>query len=115
MTQKPKVTNGTLFKGSASALDNSLFMARSAHASGMHMSGWWYALLRLDLAGDLTASASAHVGTNKDTAFRFAREGKVNVFYWIEGPFGYAISADADQAVLARVSGEVYRQLIAGR
>lgn len=65
--------------------------------------------------GDLTASASAQVGTNKDTAFRFAREGKVNVFYWIEGPFGYAISADADQAVLARVSGEVYRQLIAGR
>jgi len=40
----------TLFKGSASALDNSLFMARSAHASGMHVSGWWYALLRLDLA-----------------------------------------------------------------
>ena len=65
--------------------------------------------------GDLTASASAPVETDKDTAFRFAREGKVNVFYWIEGPFGYAISADADQAVLARVSGEVYRQLIAGR
>ena len=50
-------------------------------------------------------------GKNKDTSFRFAREGGVNVFYWVDGPFGYAISADADQAELARVSAEVYRQL----
>ena len=56
-------------------------------------------------------SASTPTGANQDTAFRFAREGKVNVFYWVEGPFGYAISADADRAALARVSGEVYRQL----
>ena len=53
----------------------------------------------------------APTGANNDTAFRFAREGKVNVFYWVDGPFGYAISADADRAALARVSGEVYRQL----
>ncbi len=56
-------------------------------------------------------TAGTPTDANKDTAFRFAREGKVNVFYWIEGPFGYAISADADRAALARVSGEVYRQL----
>ena len=49
---------------------------------------------------------------NTDTAFRFAREGQVNVFYWVEGKFGYAISADADRAVLSRVSSEVYRQLL---
>lgn len=54
-------------------------------------------------------------GKNEETAFRFAREGHVNVFYWIDGPFGYAISADADKAELARVSGEVYRQLLAAR
>ena len=58
-----------------------------------------------------STSASTLTGANQDTAFRFAREGKVNVFYWVEGPFGYAISADADRAALARVSGEVYRQL----
>ena len=56
---------------------------------------------------------SAASGKNTETAFRFAREGKVNVFYWVEGPFGYAISADADREALARVSGEVYRQLTA--
>ena len=50
-------------------------------------------------------------GGNQDTAFRFAREGSVNVFYWVDGAFGYAISADADKAELARVSGEVYQQL----
>ena len=52
---------------------------------------------------------------NQETAFRFAREGSVNVFYWINGPFGYAISADADKAELARVSAEVYRQLDTAR
>lgn len=48
---------------------------------------------------------------NQETAFRFVREGGVNVFYWVNSPFGYAISADADKSELARVSGEVYRQL----
>ena len=49
--------------------------------------------------------------TNTDTAFRFAQEGAVNVFYWVDGPFGYALSSDADRSVLARVSAEVYQQL----
>ena len=52
---------------------------------------------------------------NADTAFRFMQQGQVNVFYWIDGPFGYAISADADRSTLARVSDEVYRQLAATR
>ena len=48
---------------------------------------------------------------NADTAFRFAQQGAVNVFYWVDGPFGYALSSDADRGVLAQVSAEVYRQL----
>ena len=59
--------------------------------------------------------AAAPDQKNQETAFRFAQEGSVNVFYWVNGPFGYAISADADKAELARVSGEVYRQLEASR
>ena len=55
--------------------------------------------------------ASVPSGTHQETAFRFAREGSVNVFYWVNGPFGYAISADAGKTELARVSSEVYRQL----
>ncbi|HEY8709146.1 MAG TPA: anti-sigma factor, partial [Burkholderiaceae bacterium] len=63
--------------------------------------------------GDLGAPASGAAGKDRGagTAFRFAREGSINVFYWVEGRFGYAISADADRATLARVSEEVYRQL----
>ena len=45
------------------------------------------------------------------TAFRFAREGLVDVFYWVDAPFGYALSAQTGRAELARVSAEVYRQL----
>jgi anti-sigma factor RsiW len=56
-------------------------------------------------------AAGSKSGMNQDTAFRFSQQGKVNVFYWVDGPFGYALSADADKAELARVSAEVYRQL----
>lgn len=59
--------------------------------------------------------AGGQGGKNQETAFRFAQEGRVNVFYWVNGPFGYAISADADKAELARVSGEVYRQMAGAR
>jgi anti-sigma factor RsiW len=57
-------------------------------------------------AAGLRAPASGGV-----TAFRFASEGQVNVFYWVDGPFRYAITAAADRAALTRVSAEVYRQL----
>ena len=52
-------------------------------------------------------------GANRDTAFRFAQQGAVNVFYWVDGPFGYALSAKTGRAELARLSAEVYRQLVA--
>lgn len=79
-------------------------------------------MYRDDAGGKLTLYVSNEIGElsgatqdkNTDTAFRFTQEGAVKVFYWIDGPFGYAISADADRAELARVSGEVYRQLTAG-
>ena len=61
------------------------------------------------------AATGASGGKNTGTAFSFAQQGKVNVFYWVDGPFGYAISADAEPAELARVSSEVYRQLDAAR
>lgn len=70
------------------------------------------AKLTLYVSNEVTDMAQKiPAGKNQETAFRFAREGSVNVFYWVNGPFGYAISADADKAELARVSAEVYRQL----
>jgi anti-sigma factor RsiW len=62
-----------------------------------------------------TVDGSGKGARQQEVAFRFAREGAVNVFYWVDAPFGYAISASAGQAELTRVSGEVYRQLAASR
>jgi anti-sigma factor RsiW len=45
------------------------------------------------------------------TAFRFAQEGRVSVFYWIDRDCGYALSGELDKPQLARVASSVYRQL----
>ena len=45
------------------------------------------------------------------TAFRFAKEGPVSVFYWIDRDCGYALSGEVDKPVLGRVATLVYRQL----
>jgi anti-sigma factor RsiW len=45
------------------------------------------------------------------TAFQFAQEGPVRVFYWVEGQFSYALSGAVSRDELQRVSEEVYKQL----
>lgn len=47
----------------------------------------------------------------QETAFKFGQDGLVNVFYWVDKNFGYALSGGVDRKELARVSQEVYRQL----
>ncbi|SCU74688.1 PrtR transmembrane transcriptional regulator (Anti-sigma factor) [Cupriavidus necator] len=65
-----------------------------------------------DVTGQrLTLYVTNENAANKDTGFRFAQEGPVNVFYWIDGKFGYALSAGIDRGELARVATAVYAQL----
>ena len=45
------------------------------------------------------------------TAFRFGQDGPVNVFFWVDKDFGYALSGGIDREELTRVAHEVYRQL----
>jgi anti-sigma factor RsiW len=59
----------------------------------------------------LTLYVSTEQSKNRDTGFRFAQEGLVNVFYWIDGKFGYALSAGTNKRELAKVATEVYEQL----
>jgi anti-sigma factor RsiW len=48
----------------------------------------------------------------RETAFRYAREGNVRVFYWIDRKFGYALSsADLDREELLKLANVVYRKL----
>jgi anti-sigma factor RsiW len=47
-----------------------------------------------------------------ETAFRYADEGNVRVFYWVDRTFGYALSsADISRERLSEVANVVYRQL----
>ncbi|HEX8956200.1 MAG TPA: anti-sigma factor, partial [Burkholderiaceae bacterium] len=65
-----------------------------------------------NVAGErLTVYVSTDQVQNKDTGFRFAQEGPVNVFYWIDGKFGYALSGGMDKGELARIATAVYEQL----
>ncbi len=59
----------------------------------------------------LTLYVSTDQAQNKDTGFRFAQQGTVNVFYWIDGKFGYALSGGINKGELARIAHAVYEQL----
>ena len=49
---------------------------------------------------------------NRETAFRYAAEGNVKVFYWIDRKLGYALSgADISKDDLLKVANAVYQQL----
>lgn len=48
---------------------------------------------------------------NRETAFRYAREGKVGVFYWVDGSLGYALSGELERTQLLAVAETVYRAL----
>ena len=59
----------------------------------------------------LTLYVSTEQSQNKETGFRFSEQGPVNVFYWIDGKFGYALSGSLDRTALSRVANAVYAQL----
>ena len=59
----------------------------------------------------LTLYVSRRSRTDNLTAFRFAQEGAVAVFYWIDRDCGYALSGEIDKATLSNVASSVYRQL----
>ena len=49
---------------------------------------------------------------NRETAFRYAEEGKVRVFYWVDRKLGYALSSgDISKDDLFKVANAVYQQL----
>ena len=47
----------------------------------------------------------------RETAFRFAQDGNVRVFYWIDRGLGLALSGEIDKDELLRVATAVYQQL----
>ncbi|MES2106834.1 MAG: anti-sigma factor [Pseudomonadota bacterium] len=59
----------------------------------------------------LTLYVATENNANRDTGFRFAQEDQVNVFYWIDGKFGYALSGSIAKSELSRIATSVYDQL----
>ena len=48
-----------------------------------------------------------------ETAFRYAHENGVGVFYWIDDACGYALSGNVDRGQLLKIAHVVYGQLAA--
>ena len=59
----------------------------------------------------LTLYVRANMEHNKESAFRFAQEGNVRVFYWIDRSLGYALSGEISKEDLLRVATAVHQQL----
>ncbi len=48
----------------------------------------------------------------KDSAFKFAGEGGVSAFYWVDEPFAYALTGELPRAELLAVANLVYSDLV---
>lgn len=58
-----------------------------------------------------TASASPTAPSTNETAFRFASEGPVPSFYWVDQGFGYAIAGKLPRDLLLKLATLAYRDL----
>lgn len=60
----------------------------------------------------ITLYVRTEVAGNRETAFRYAEEGRVRVFYWVDRKMGYALSSgDISKDELLKVANTVYQQL----
>lgn len=59
----------------------------------------------------LTLYVRTDAADNRETAFRYALEGKVGVFYWLDGKLGYALSGELPRERLLTLAESAYKQL----
>lgn len=60
----------------------------------------------------ITLYVRTETAGNRETAFLYAKEGGVSVFYWVDRKLGYALSsADISKDDLFKVANAVYQQL----
>jgi anti-sigma factor RsiW len=59
----------------------------------------------------LTLYVRTNAAENRETAFRYALERGVSVFYWVDGRSGYALSGEIEKPALLRIAKLVYQQL----
>lgn len=59
----------------------------------------------------LTLYVRSDAQDSRETAFRYALEGKVGVFYWLDGKLGYALSGELPREKLLALAEIAYKQL----
>ncbi|MDB5800876.1 MAG: anti-sigma factor transrane transcriptional regulator [Rhodocyclales bacterium] len=59
----------------------------------------------------LTLHLRTRTGDIKETSFQYSQEGKVSVFYWLDGQLSYALSGEIERDKLLAIARETYRQL----
>ena len=59
----------------------------------------------------LTLYVKSGMAANTETAFHFQQDGGVAVFFWIDGPFGYALAGRVSRESLWKVAQTVYTQI----
>jgi anti-sigma factor RsiW len=60
----------------------------------------------------VTLYVRSDMATQRSTAFRYSREGNVDVFYWVDARLGYAVSSgDISKENLLGVANAAYQQL----
>jgi anti-sigma factor RsiW len=65
-----------------------------------------------DASGErITLCISRRKVATNTTAFRLYQDGPVNVFYWVDGDIGYAVSGGIDRNTLLGLAHDVYAQL----
>lgn len=64
-----------------------------------------------DAKGERVTLCISHRKTRTNTtAFKLYQDGPVNVFYWIDGDFAYAVSGGIDRKVMLELAHDVYAQ-----
>lgn len=59
----------------------------------------------------LTLYVSKPAADDRESAFRFAKEAGVGVFYWVDPRFAYALAGDLQREALLAIAETAYRQL----
>ena len=57
------------------------------------------------------AAQAADAAASRETAFRFASDGAVPSFYWIDRGFGYAVAGRLPRDALLKLATLAYREL----
>jgi len=59
----------------------------------------------------LTLYIRSRNDTDNNTAFRYAREDNISIFYWIDNSLGYALSGEIDKDDLLNIATTIYESL----